>query len=104
MCLLFFPCMRLWFTCDNCGFLFRVSGFWLTETKNPTRNQKQGTQNLLSLLYKGFVLFILFAGGYLLMRYGMEIENQTAFWVAGVGMPLATFLLWLAGYRGRRFK
>ena len=59
---------------------------------------------MLSLLYKILVLLVLFAGGYLLMRYGMAIDEKVSLYVAIVGMPLVTLALWLMGYRGKKFK
>lgn len=59
---------------------------------------------MLSLLYKILVLLVLFAGGYLLMRYGMAIDEKIAFRVAVIGMPLVTLVLWFVEYRGKKFK
>ncbi len=59
---------------------------------------------MLSLLYKILVLLVLFAGGYLLMRYGMAIDEKISFCVAVIGMPLVTLVLWFVEYRGKKFK
>lgn len=58
---------------------------------------------ILSLLYKAFVLLVLFFGGYVLMRYGMALDEPTSRIVACVGMPIVTFIVWLVSYRGKRF-
>jgi len=59
---------------------------------------------MLSLLYKIFVLAVLFAGGFLLMRYGMDVSQRVSLIVSFGVLPAFTFALWLAGYRGKKFK
>jgi hypothetical protein len=59
---------------------------------------------MASLLYRIFVLFVLFLGGYLLMRFGMAIDHKTSLIFAVVVMPLATLIVWLRSYRGKKFK
>lgn len=59
---------------------------------------------MLMLLYKLLVLAVLFGGGYVLLRWGMNVDARVSLIVACVAMPLATLLLWLAGYRGKKFK
>ena len=58
---------------------------------------------IAGFFYKAFVLLVLFAGGYLLMRYAMDISRKVALIVACGVMPAVTFLVWLSGYRGKRF-
>ena len=58
----------------------------------------------MSLVYKVFVLLVLFGGGYLLLRYGMNLSGRMALIVSGAVMPVAAFLLWLSAYRGKKFK
>jgi hypothetical protein len=55
------------------------------------------------LIYKIVVLLVLYAGGYLLLRFGMDVSERTSFYIAVVAMPLATLLLWLVAYRGKKF-
>jgi len=59
---------------------------------------------MAALAYKVFTLLVLFAGGYLLMRFGMNIDEQTSLYVAVGGMPVATLILWFISYRGKQFK
>ena len=59
---------------------------------------------MASFLYRIFVLLVLFAGGYLLLRFGMAISHQIALFVAAVVMPLITLVVWLVSYRGKKFK
>jgi hypothetical protein len=59
---------------------------------------------MAAIAYKIFTLLVLFAGGYLLMRFGMNIDEKTSLYVAAAGMPIATFLLWFISYRGKKFK
>ena len=59
---------------------------------------------MAAFAYKVFTLLVLFAGGYLLMRFGMNIDEQTSLYVAVAGMPVATLILWFISYRGKQFK
>lgn len=59
---------------------------------------------MLSLLYKIFVLIVLFGGGYLLMRFGMDLEEGISRIVAFVVMPALTLILWAVTYRGKKFQ
>ena len=58
---------------------------------------------MASLLYKVVVLLVLYAGGYLLLRYGMDVSERTSLYISVGAMPIATFLLWLIAYRGKKF-
>ena len=58
---------------------------------------------MLALVYKVFTLLVLFVGGYGLLRYGMNVDEKTSLYVAVGAMPVATFLIWLISYRGKRF-
>ena len=59
---------------------------------------------IAGFIYRVFVLAVLFVGGYALMRYGMAIDKDVAFYVAVIGMPLVTLILWFISYRGKKFK
>ena len=59
---------------------------------------------MLGFLYKVIVLLVLFAGGYLLLRYGMDVGERASLYIAAIGMPVATLVLWFIAYRGRKFK
>jgi len=56
------------------------------------------------LSVKLFALVLLFGGGYLLMRFGMNMEENTSRLVAFAAMPVVTFAVWLIEFRGKKFK
>lgn len=55
-----------------------------------------------AFFYKAIVLLVLYAGGYLLLRYGMDVSERTSLIICA-GMPVATFVLWYIAYRGKKF-
>jgi hypothetical protein len=55
------------------------------------------------LIYQIFILAVLFTGGYLLLRFGMNVDASTSLYIALIGMPIATFLIWFTKYRGKEF-
>ncbi len=59
---------------------------------------------MFAFLYKLFALALLFIGGYLLMRYGMNQDQKFSQVVAFAVMPAATFIIWFVSYRGKKFK
>jgi hypothetical protein len=59
---------------------------------------------MLAFLYKIFTLLVLFAGGYALLRFGMNVDEKTSLYIAIGAMPVATFLIWLISYRGKQFR
>jgi hypothetical protein len=59
---------------------------------------------MASLIYRIFVLLVLFAGGYLLLHFGMAVSHQISLIFAVIVMPLATLIVWLVSYRGKKFK
>jgi len=59
---------------------------------------------MLSLLYKFFALALLFIGGYLSLRYGMNQDENLSRIVAFIIMPLIAFVVWFVSYRGKKFK
>jgi hypothetical protein len=59
---------------------------------------------MASLLYKIFVLIVLIGGGYLLLRYGMDLDEQISRIVAFGVMPALTAILWYFSYRGKKYK
>lgn len=59
---------------------------------------------MLRVLYKLFALALLFAAGYLSLRYGMnQGENLSRIVAFGV-MPVIAFVVWFVSYRGKKFK
>ena len=56
------------------------------------------------LIYKMFALLLLFAGGYFLLRFGMNVDERISFYIAAIGMPLVTLIVWLVSYRGKEFR
>jgi hypothetical protein len=59
---------------------------------------------MAGLIYKIFVLIVLIGGGYLLLRYGMDLDERTSRIVALGVMPAVTAVLWFISYRGKKFK
>ena len=59
---------------------------------------------MLSLLYKLFALVLLFIGGYLSLRYGMNQDENLSRIVAFAIMPVIAFVVWFVSYRGKKFK
>ncbi|HYG75397.1 MAG TPA: hypothetical protein VEK08_10380 [Planctomycetota bacterium] len=59
---------------------------------------------MIELLVKLFALVLLFGGGYLLMRFGMNMDNQLSLIIAFIAMPIFTFAVWFFEFRGRKFK
>ena len=59
---------------------------------------------MLSFLYKMFALALLFIGGYLSLRYGMNQEEQISRIVAFIVMPVLAFVVWFVSFRGKKFK
>jgi hypothetical protein len=59
---------------------------------------------MLSFLYKMFALALLFIGGYLSLRYGMNQEEQLSRIVAFIVMPVLAFVVWFVSFRGKKFK
>jgi len=59
---------------------------------------------MAALIYKIFVLIVLIGGGYLLLRYGMDLDERISRIVAFGVMPAITLVLWYISYRGKKFK
>jgi hypothetical protein len=59
---------------------------------------------MLALLYKLFALALLFVGGYLTLRYGMNMEEHISRIVGFIVLPIVTLFLWAISYRGKKFK
>jgi hypothetical protein len=59
---------------------------------------------MLGFIYKLFALLLIFIGGYLLMRFGMNQDDKFSRIVAFAIMPLMTLIIWWVSYRGKKFK
>ena len=59
---------------------------------------------MLGIIYKLFALLMLFAGGYLLMRFGMNQDEKLSRIIACAVMPVMTLVVWFVSYRGKKFK
>jgi hypothetical protein len=59
---------------------------------------------MLAFLYKLFALVLLFVGGYLMMRYGMNMEEGLSRLVGFIVLPIVTLFLWAISFRGKKFK
>ena len=59
---------------------------------------------MLALLYKLFALLLIFVGGYLLMRFGMNMDDQLSRIIALGVIPVIVFIVWFVSYRGKKFK
>jgi MFS-type transporter involved in bile tolerance (Atg22 family) len=56
------------------------------------------------ILYQIFALLVLFAGGYLLLRYGMNVDSHTSLYISIIAMPVVTFIIWFTRYKGKEFR
>ena len=56
------------------------------------------------ILYQVFALLVLFSGGYLLLRFGMNIGSRTSLYISAIAMPVVTFIIWFTRYKGKQFR